>query len=275
VLRLAEALRSEKRVNSVRGSPVSRKRRVSPMPFWCPPPELIIDDPINPADAESETERRRVNEWYDKTLYSRLDDKEAGAIIVVMQRLHENDLTGYLLEKGEFEILALPAIAIAQQSLPTGQGRFHLRSPGEPLHPAREDLVTLERIKSSVGSRVFEAQYQQSPVPAEGNLFKAAWLRRYSGDPRREIFNDVVQSWDTGTKLGGTNDYSVCTTWGISLNRHSPNSRRFRGPIAPLNGLGNGKSHSLRARGHRSRRLMAPRRRNALIGLHRDAPLLS
>ena len=245
------------------------------MPFWCPPPELIIDDPINPADAESETERRRVNEWYDKTLYSRLDDKEAGAIIVVMQRLHENDLTGYLLEKGEFEILALPAIAIAQQPLPTGQGRFHLRSPGEPLHPAREDLVTLERIKSSVGSRVFEAQYQQSPVPAEGNLFKAAWLRRYSGDPRREIFNDVVQSWDTGTKLGGTNDYSVCTTWGISLNRHSPNSRRFRGPIAPLNGLGNGKSHSLRARGHRSRRLMAPRRRNALIGLHRDAPLLS
>jgi predicted phage terminase large subunit-like protein len=181
---------------------------------------LIIDDPIKPADAESETERRRVNDWYDKTLFSRLDDKEAGAIIVVMQRLHEDDLTGYLTEKGEFDVLALPAIAIEQQSLPTGHGRFHLRSLGEPLHPGRENLATLERIKTSVGSRVFEAQYQQSPVPAEGNLFKAAWLRRYSGDPGREIFSNVVQSWDTATKLSAANDYSVCTTWGIQKNSY-------------------------------------------------------
>src|SRR5262249_38777894 len=99
---------------------------------------LIIDDPIKPADAESETERRRVNDWYDKTLFSRLDDKQAGAIIVVMQRLHEDDLTGYLMEKEEFDVLTLPVIAIEEQSLPIGQGRVHLRSPGEPLHPARE-----------------------------------------------------------------------------------------------------------------------------------------
>src|SRR6266853_5566735 len=72
---------------------------------------IIIDDPIKPGDAESEAERRRVNEWYDKTLYSRLDDKEAGAIILVMQRLHEDDLTGHLIEKGEFEVLSLSAIA--------------------------------------------------------------------------------------------------------------------------------------------------------------------
>ena len=179
---------------------------------------LIIDDPIKPADAESEAERRRVNDWYDKTLFSRLDNKQAGVIIVVMQRLHEDDLTGYLTEKDEFDILALPAVAIEQQSLPTGQGRFHLRSPGEPLHPAREDLATLERIRTSVGSRVFEAQYQQSPVPAEGNLFKAAWLRRYSNDPSGMNFNQVVQSWDTATKLGGDSDYSVGTTWGIQNN---------------------------------------------------------
>jgi predicted phage terminase large subunit-like protein len=181
---------------------------------------LIIDDPIKPADAESEAERRKVNDWYDKTLFSRLDNKEAGAVIVVMQRLHEDDLTGYLMEKGEFDVLALPAIAIEEQSLPIGQGRFHLRSPGEPLHPARESLATLERIKTSVGSRVFEGQYQQSPVPAEGNLFKASWLRRYSGDPRRENFSNVVQSWDTATKVGAGNDYSVCTTWGIQKNTY-------------------------------------------------------
>jgi len=162
---------------------------------------LIIDDPIKPTDAESEPERRKVNDWYDKTLFSRLDNKEAGAVIVVMQRLHEDDLTGYLMEKGEFDVLALPAIAIEEQSLPIGQGRFHLRSPGEPLHPAREGLATLESIKTSVGSRVFEGQYQQSPVPAEGNLFKASWLRRYAGDPGRGNFSNVVQSWDTATKV--------------------------------------------------------------------------
>ena len=149
-----------------------------------------------------------------------MDDKEAGAIIVVMQRLHEDDLTGYLIEKGEFDVLSLPAIAIEEQSLPTGGGRVHLRFPGDPLHPARENLATLEGIKTSVGSRVFEAQYQQSPVPAEGNLFKAGWLRRYSGEPRRESFGTVVQSWDTATKLGASNDYSVCTSWGIQKNTY-------------------------------------------------------
>jgi|SRR5215472_634764 len=181
---------------------------------------LIIDDPIKPTDAESEPERRKVNDWYDKTLFSRLDNKEAGAVIVVMQRLHEDDLTGYLMEKGEFDVLALPAIAIEEQSLPIGQGRFHLRSPGEPLHPAREGLATLESIKTSVGSRVFEGQYQQSPVPAEGNLFKASWLRRYAGDPGRGNFSNVVQSWDTATKVGAGNDYSVCTTSGIQRNTY-------------------------------------------------------
>jgi predicted phage terminase large subunit-like protein len=181
---------------------------------------IIIDDPIKPAEAESEAERRRVNDWYDTTLFSRLDDKEAGAILLVMQRLHQDDLTGHLVEKGEFEVLALPAIAAEYESLPIGDGCFHERSAGEPLHPARENLETLQRIKSSIGSRVFEAQYQQSPVPAEGNLFKAAWIKRYSSVPPRETFSDVVQSWDTASKLGSTNDYSVCTTWGIRENSY-------------------------------------------------------
>jgi predicted phage terminase large subunit-like protein len=176
---------------------------------------LIIDDPIKPADAESETERRRVNDWYDKTLFSRLDDKEAGAIIVVMQRLHEDDFTGYLTEKGEFDVLALPAIAIEQQSLPTGHGRFHLRSPGEPLYPGRENLATLERTKTSVGSRVFEAQYQQSPAPLGDGIVKAEWFKRYGEKDRPERFDRIVQSWDTANKATELSDFSVCTTWGV------------------------------------------------------------
>lgn len=175
---------------------------------------IIIDDPIKPIDAESEAERRRVNEWYDNSLYSRLDDKNRGAIIVVMQRLHENDLTGHLLAKGEFSCLALPAIAVEPQIVPIGEARFHERPAGTALHPARESLETLQQIKSSIGSRLFEAQYQQAPVPAEGNLFKAVWLKRYAEPPPDRLL-DIVQSWDTASKVGLSNDYSVCTTWGI------------------------------------------------------------
>jgi predicted phage terminase large subunit-like protein len=148
-------------------------------------------------------------------LYSRLDDKEAGVIILVMQRLHQDDLTGHLIEKGEFDLLSLPAVATDDDTIQIGDDATYHRPIGEALHVARENLDTLQRIKSSVGSRIFEAQYQQSPVPAAGNLFKSAWLNRYPSLPPRETFSDIVQSWDTATKIGETNDYSVCTTWGI------------------------------------------------------------
>lgn len=179
---------------------------------------IVIDDPIKPADAESDLERRRVTDWYDTTLFSRLDNKEAGAIILAMQRLHEADLTGHLLEKGEFELLSLPAIATSDEIVPISNDASYRRLIGEALHPARESFDTLQGIKSSIGSRIFEAQYQQAPMPTAGNLFKANWIKRYASIPPREAFSDVVQSWDTATKIGEANDYSVCTTWGVAHN---------------------------------------------------------
>jgi hypothetical protein len=158
---------------------------------------ILIDDPIKPADGESEAERRRVNDWYDTTLFSRLDDKGAGAVVVVMQRLHEDDLTGHLLAKGGFDLLRLASIAGEAEELPIGPGRVHRRAAGEPLQPGRENLEVLAMIKDTVGSRVFQAQYQQAPVPAEGNLFKAAWLQRYTTTPVRQPTDMLVQSWDT------------------------------------------------------------------------------
>lgn len=181
---------------------------------------IIIDDPAQPSEVESELERKRVNNWYDTTLYSRLDDKAAGAIILVMQRLHEDDLTGHLMGKGEFELLSLPAIATHDERIQIGDNTWYRRRRGEALHAARENLETLERAKSSSGSRIFEAHYQQSPVPATGNLLKVDWLNRYPFLPLREAFRDVVQSWDTAVKIGETNDYSVCTTWGIYHNTY-------------------------------------------------------
>ena len=73
---------------------------------------LIIDDPLKPDEALSETQRNTVNEWYQHTLYSRLNNKSTGCVILIMQRLHEDDLAGHLLEQGGWKLLRFPAIAV-------------------------------------------------------------------------------------------------------------------------------------------------------------------
>lgn len=176
---------------------------------------IIIDDPIKPADAMSEAVRSATNDWYDLSLLSRLDDKTMGAIILVMQRLHADDLTGHLLEQGGWTVLTLPAIAEADQFVPIGQGRVHHRRAGELLHPEREPLAVLEELRRSLGSFTFAAQYQQEPVPPGGNMFDLAWFRRYGEGLSTGAYggDEIYQSWDTASKAGELNDCSVCTTW--------------------------------------------------------------
>ena len=98
---------------------------------------FIIDDPLKPIDAQSEPLRNSANEWISHTLISRLDDKAKGSIIVVMQRVHQHDLTGYLTENfpGTWTILNLPAIASEDERVQIGPNSFHFRQAGEALHP--------------------------------------------------------------------------------------------------------------------------------------------
>ena len=173
---------------------------------------IIIDDPIKPDEALSETTRNSVNDWFRTTLASRLNDKKRGAIITVMQRLHQYDLAGMLIESGEWDELSLPAIATEDMVVPLTRGRGHLRRIGEAMHPAREPLEELLRIKQSIGSVIFSAQYQQQPVPAEGNMIRSEWLKSYAEPLDRGAGGMVVQSWDTASKDGLLNDWSVCIT---------------------------------------------------------------
>src|SRR5437868_13025933 len=76
---------------------------------------IIIDDPLKPEEALSDAQRQAANEWYDHTLYSRLNDKRRGAIVIVMQRLHEDDLVGHVLGQEEWDIVRFPAIAEADE----------------------------------------------------------------------------------------------------------------------------------------------------------------
>ena len=91
---------------------------------------IIIDDPMKAQDAHSESVREGVKRWYSHTLMSRLDDKSKDSIVVVMQRLHVDDLVGHLLDQGGWTHLNLPARADTDQRIPLGNGRVYLREPG-------------------------------------------------------------------------------------------------------------------------------------------------
>jgi predicted phage terminase large subunit-like protein len=173
---------------------------------------IVIDDPIKPEEAHSETTRDFVNHWFQSTLASRLNDKASGAIIVVMQRLHQYDLAGMLIENGGWQQLSLPAIAPGDEAIALPRGKLYHRKEGGILHPDRESRAVLEQQRLFMGSSAFAAQYQQTPVSAIGNIVKADWLKTYprSFEPVRP--GQIVQSWDTASKEGVQNDYSVCIT---------------------------------------------------------------
>ncbi len=133
---------------------------------------LIVDDLMKAADAHSPVERERVKAYYQDSLVSRLNDKRTGRIIVIQQRLHEDDLAGFLIANGNFEHLNLTAIAERDEPFDLPGGRRHRRSREDALHQQREPLETLDRIRREIGPAAFSAQYQQSPVPPGGNLIR-------------------------------------------------------------------------------------------------------
>ena len=183
---------------------------------------IIIDDPLKPSDGMSKSRREAVNDWYGTTLVSRLNDKTKGAIVIVTQRVHSHDLVGHVLETAptEWTVLNLPAIATADELIRIHDRRAYRRHIGEILHPQREPGAVLNRLRSDIGSDAFEAQYQQAPVPPGGAMFKRAWIRRYDILPRPLEDDEIIQSWDTASKSGPANDWSVCTTWLVRQGQY-------------------------------------------------------
>ena len=168
------------------------------------------------SDALSDSKRTEVNEWFFNTLLSRLDDPQTDAIIVLMQRLHVDDLAGVLQQGPEnWVVLNLPAIAERDEQIRIGEGEsdYHFRRVGDVLHPDRLPLATLNNIRARRGPDIFAAQYQQNPVPPGGNMIKREWLRRYETLPARTPTTHVLQSYDPALAQGENNSWSVCTTW--------------------------------------------------------------
>ncbi len=176
---------------------------------------IVVDDPIKAQAALSAVERRKVCEFYDNTLYTRLNDKRRGSIVIVMQRLHQADLVGHVLGQEVWELAAIPAIETEDRAYRLGPGpaEVRYRKAGEVIDPTREDRPTLEQLRRTLGSMAFAAQYQQDPVPPDGNTIRREWLRYYDVAPVE--WDLTVASWDTASTLGEESDYSAGSVWGL------------------------------------------------------------
>lgn len=178
---------------------------------------IILDDPMKPEEAQSEAGRKGVIDWMQATLTSRPNSKMDSRQLVIMQRLNEEDVAGTLIAQGGWEQVILPAIAIEEEEHHyevAGRPVVRRRASGESLQPLREPIEILEQLRVQMGNLTFSAQYQQRPLPAEGNLVKRSWFGTYG--PHDLLHLDrIIQSWDTGSKTLQTHDFSVCTTWGL------------------------------------------------------------
>lgn len=167
---------------------------------------LIIDDPIkNIEEAESQLQRDKVWDWYKSTAYTRLE--KGGAVILVLTRWHKDDLAGRLLQSQEQEgdkwrIIDLPAIA--------RQNEIH-RNEGEALWPGKYDIAALARIKEAIGSRFWQALYQQQPTFEEGNIFKSKWWQY--ADTMIGMPWVTLHSYDTAWEDTDNAKYTCCQHW--------------------------------------------------------------
>lgn len=180
---------------------------------------VIIDDPMNASEIESEVARKKALEFFRVTAISRLNDPRTGAMVVVMQRLHEDDLAGNLLETCRWRHLCLPAVTEETRQVRLGLNELHEWRAGELLQHGRFTHEFLADQKAEMGSSHYSAQYLQAPVPAEGLMVKREWLTFYDLPPGPEAGGQIVQSWDTATKTGVFNDYSVCVMARVIRNK--------------------------------------------------------
>ena len=194
---------------------------------------LIVDDPLNPTQAMaiSGAEREAANDWFGQGFSTRLNDKNTGRILVVMQRLKEDDLSGDLLTKDKKERaraleagetpepgwvhLSLQAKFEARQTISIGRFKKTVKK-GELLDPIRLNEKVLRKQRVDLGEYGYSGQYQQDPSPSEGGILKGKWWKRYPGaepPPCKEIILMLDTAFEKDEQKN--NDCSAMTAWGI------------------------------------------------------------
>jgi predicted phage terminase large subunit-like protein len=187
---------------------------------------VVVDDPLNAKQARSDADRGNANRWWDETMTTRFNNAQAAAVIV-MQRLHEQDLTGHLVEQGGWHHLCLPAeyepkhpfVYPDRVKLPSGRELPGDRRTveGELLEPIRLSTERLTELRRGLGSYGYAGQMQQRPAPSEGGMFKKAWWQYWNSSTLPGSWRLIVESWDMS--FGSTSDdasYVVGQRWGVT-----------------------------------------------------------
>lgn len=195
---------------------------------------IVVDDPLKAGDGESDLKREEVNTWWGETMSTRSNDPKARRRVIIMQRLHDRDLVGYVLERmqeeeyPQYELLCLPMEYEPNRCILTTGWEDPRTEPGELLWPERYDEKENRRLKAELGETGYSSQMQQNPVPAGGGIFKTAWWEgernRYyvaSGSEPSKIGAaavEVVGRWmfvDTAFKDKEENDPSAATVFEL------------------------------------------------------------
>lgn len=187
---------------------------------------IVVDDPHNVLEGESDAKRLEVIEWWDETMSTRLNDPDTGSKIIVMQRVHGQDLSGHVLRKGGYEHLMIPMRFEEKRACVTVLGRIDPRtSDGELAWPDRFSENATAKLEKAMGSYATAGQFQQRPASREGAIFKRNWFPRYTSLPKPDM---VVQTLDTATKDDQRNDYSALGTWYVYAAERKARLARVR-----------------------------------------------
>jgi predicted phage terminase large subunit-like protein len=173
---------------------------------------VIVDDPLNVIDQHSKVAREEAIFWWNNAMSSRLNDMRKGAKVIIMQRLHEEDLSGYVLEQGGYEHLCLPSEFDSEHRARTSIGWEDPRSAdGELLFSEMFPREVLEEAKKILGSSGYSGQHQQRPSPAGGTIFQRSWWKFFRALP--DDIDEMIQSWDLTFKDADGSDYVVGQVW--------------------------------------------------------------
>lgn len=190
---------------------------------------LIIDDPNTDQDIDSEVTRERTNDWFDGAVSFRFDDPNSGCLIIIQQRLHQNDLTGHIIGKGYKNVvhLVLPmeyeskrkCVTIPLKNTDGKPWTDPRKEENELLWPERFTRQYIdEHMKISLGSEYnIAGQLQQRPAPVHGGIIETKYFQIWNKSFIPE-FEMVLQSWDTAVSTTTTACFSACTTWGIFID---------------------------------------------------------
>lgn len=185
---------------------------------------LIVDDPHDPEGAESDAQRITALDWYDTAFSTRMNDPKKATMVIIMQRLHTEDLTGHLMEKGGYEQLIIPAEAEEKTIIDFGRFKENpiVREVGDMLHPDRMPEWYIQERKTTLGSYGYAGQFQQTPQPKGGGMLKVEWIKHHKG-ATGEGMNIAILGDKAGAKVSANNpdpDYTAFMVVGLGADRN-------------------------------------------------------